>query len=279
MKRQVRMAGKPFGLAGRELEPGEYAPNFTAVTQDMGVMKLSDFTDRIKLITFFPSLDTSVCSDQVKEFNRRAKEISSDVVCIGVSMDLPFAQKRFCEANAIKDMTVVSDYRLCSFGSTYGVLVEELRLLARGAVIVDKNNILRFSHCVDELTGPVDFDLVMGHLAEVAADSRGAAPAFPWRCIPCEQPSDSLEPAKLDMLLAQSSRWRRDRLGIAKEFIFRDFPTTMRFVDVLTAVSEEEGYSPSLSITGNRLTVGLDADGGLTENEFIMSRIIDEITY
>ncbi len=274
----VYLKGKPLTLCGRELETGEHAPDFTAVGESLETARLSDFRGKIKLVTFFPSLDTSVCSDQVKEFNRRALQ-AGNVAVIGISMDLPFSQARFRKANSIGNMALFSDHRRASFGSLYGVLIEELRLLARGAFIIDSADILRFSYLADELSHPVDFENIAAALDEVVRSPAAPVPAFPWRCIPCEKPSTPLDPDRLDQLLARGRDWTRYDGGIRKEFDFRDFDAAMRFAEMVRAVADEEGYAPGLEVNGSRLTVRLATRGGLSENEFIMSGIIDQIRF
>ena len=158
MAKSVTFKGSPMTLEGRSLKEGEAAPDFTVVDPDLKDVKLSDFKGKVKVVTFFLSLDTPVCDLQVKEFNKRASTLSSDVVILGISKDLPFAQKRFCNENEIKNIKVLSDYKYSSFGTNYGLLVKELNLLARGVLIIDKNNILRYLRIVDELTTPPDYD-------------------------------------------------------------------------------------------------------------------------
>ncbi|MGE5309082.1 MAG: thiol peroxidase [Deltaproteobacteria bacterium] len=281
MVQKAHLGGRPFVLAGRRLEPGEHAPNFTVVSVDMAEVRLSELGTGVKVITFFPSLDTAVCSDQVKEFNHRAVKAGRDVRVIGISMDLPFAQKRFCEANGITTMSVYSDYRYASFGSTYGVLIEDVGLLGRGACVIDNGNVLRSFHLSKAMDEPVDFDSIMASLERVLASPKAEGPAFPWRCIPCEKGSESLRPGRLDELLATRDRhWRMEEpKTLVKDFSFRDFPAAMRFTGILAEISKEEGYAPSLAIDRNRLTVRLSTGGGLTENEIIMSRLIDDITF
>ena len=104
---------------------------------------------------------------QVKEFNKQALSLSKDVAIIGISKDLPFAQARFCSDNNIKNIKVLSDYKYSSFGMNYGLIVSELNLLARGVLIIDKNNILRYFKVVDELTAPPDYDDALKALESV----------------------------------------------------------------------------------------------------------------
>jgi len=167
MARLVTFQGSPLALTGRPVKLGQRAFDFKLISQDLKVVRLSDFSGKIKVVNFFPSLDTPVCDLQVKEFNKKAAGLSGDVVVIGVSKDLPFAQARFCSVNEIKNEVVLSDYRFSSFGLNYGFLVKELNLLARGSLIIDKSDRIRYIQLVDELTHSVDFEEVFSKLQEV----------------------------------------------------------------------------------------------------------------
>ena len=145
MQRQITFKGSPLTLVGDVPKIGAAAPVFKVTSQDLKDVSLGDFKGKIKVIASFPSLDTPVCDLQVKEFNKKASGFSKDVVVIGISKDLPFAQKRFCQENSIKNETVLSDYRFSSFGVNWGLLIKELNLLARSVHIVDKNDALRYS--------------------------------------------------------------------------------------------------------------------------------------
>lgn len=167
MDRSVTFKGVRLTLTGKQVKEGRRAPDFKLISQDLKEVSLSDFDGKIKIINFFPSLDTPVCDLQVKEFNKKAAGIDPDVVVIGVSKDLPFAQARFCSVNEIKNEIVLSDYRFSSFGLNYGFLIKELNLLARGTLIIDKNRRIRYIQVVDEITHSVDFDQVFSKLQEV----------------------------------------------------------------------------------------------------------------
>jgi thiol peroxidase len=168
MARTITFQGKPLTLAGTAPQAGAAAPFFTVTSQDMKDATLSDFKGKIKLISTFPSLDTPVCDLQVKEFNKHASSLSSDIAVIGISKDLPFAQKRFCSENGIKSETVLSDYKISSFGLAYGLLIEGLYLLARAVIIIDKNDIVRYFQVVGELTNPPDYAGALKALEEIA---------------------------------------------------------------------------------------------------------------
>jgi len=158
MSETVTFQGKPLILIGESVNVGMQAPDFEVVSSDLKPVKLSDFKGKTKVISTFPSLDTPVCDLQVKEFNKRAASLSLDVVVIGISKDLPFAIKRFCSENGIKNEIVLSDYKTSSFGMSYGLLINELNLLARSVQIIGKDDIVRYRQIVPELTSPPDYD-------------------------------------------------------------------------------------------------------------------------
>lgn len=167
MKGTITFQGRPLMLAGNLPRAGDRAPSFTVTSQDMKDVTLANFKGRIKLISTFPSLDTPVCDLQVKEFNKRSSSLSSDVAVIGVSKDLPFAQKRFCSENSIKNETVLSDYKTSNFGLAYGLLIEGLYLLARAVLIIDRDDIVRYVQLVPELSSAPDYDQAIKALQEV----------------------------------------------------------------------------------------------------------------
>lgn len=164
---KVTFKGAPLTLEGKEIKENQPAPAFKVVNQDLADATLENFKGKIKIITTFPSLDTPVCDLQVKEFNKRATALGSDVVVIGISKDLPFAQKRFCEMNDINNVQVLSDYKYSSFAANYGLNIKELNLLARSILIIDKNNTLRYLQIVPELTKAPDYDAALKALADV----------------------------------------------------------------------------------------------------------------
>jgi len=167
MARTVKFKGVPLALIGKPVSIGRRSPDFRLIAQDLKEVRLSDFSGKIKVINFFPSLDTPVCDLQVKEFNKKAATLSKEVVVIAISKDLPFAQARFCSANEIKNEVVLSDYRFSSFGLNYGFLIKELNLLARGSLIVDQNDCIRYLQLVDEITNAVNFNEVFDRLQAV----------------------------------------------------------------------------------------------------------------
>lgn len=174
MDRQIAFKSKKVNAAGVFLDTGDTASDFRVTSQEMEEITLDRFKGKTKVITTFPSLDTPVCDLQVKEFNQRASGFSPDVAVLGMSMDLPFAQKRFCQMNNIKDVFVLSDYKNKSFALNYGLLVKELQLLARSVMIVDAGNVIRYFQIVPEIASPPDYESAISALEKILA---GPAPA------------------------------------------------------------------------------------------------------
>ena len=154
----VAMKGKPLTLMGKEIKPGEKAPDFTVIDRELKEVGLKTFSGRVKIISVTPSLDTSVCDMQARRFNQEASQLGGDVAVLNISMDLPFAIARFCATAGIDKVAALSDHRDASFGNAYGVLLKELRLHARSIFVIDKNDIVRYKEIVPELTNPHDFD-------------------------------------------------------------------------------------------------------------------------
>lgn len=154
----ITFAKNPVNLLGQEVKVGDEAPLFTATKNDMSNYLLSDDIGKVIIISIVPSIDTGVCSLQTKKFNKEASELSDDIKLITISLDLPFAQERFCGANGIYNHELVSDYKEREFGNKYGYLIDELKLLARGVVIIDKEGKIAYKEIVPEVTNEVDFD-------------------------------------------------------------------------------------------------------------------------
>lgn len=157
----VTMKGNPLTLVGNEVRVGDAMPDCEVVGRDLAPVKLSSFRGKVCIISSFPSLDTSVCDMMTRRFNEEAVALGSDAVVLAVSMDLPFAQDRWCIAADVKNVNVFSDHRTASFGQAFGVLIKELRLLARTVFVVDKEGIVRYTQIVDELTHEPDYEAVL----------------------------------------------------------------------------------------------------------------------
>jgi thiol peroxidase len=157
----ITMKGSPLTLVGNEVKLGQPAPDFEVIANDMSFVKLSSFKGKVCIICSVPSLDTSVCDMETRRFNEEAGKLGRDVVVLAISMDLPFAQKRWCGATGVKNVQTLSDHRDASFGKAYGVLIKELRLLARAVFVVDKNGTIRYLQIVKELATEPDYNAVL----------------------------------------------------------------------------------------------------------------------
>ena len=154
----VTMKGKPLTLVGNEVKVGEPVPDCEVVGKDLEPVKLSSFKGKVCIISSFPSLDTSVCDIMTRKFNEEAVALGEDVVVLAISMDLPFAQARWCIAADVENVNMFSDHRSASFGKAFGVLIKDLRLLARAVFVVDREGIVRYIEIVDELTHEPDYE-------------------------------------------------------------------------------------------------------------------------
>lgn len=157
----VTMKGGPLTLLGPELKSGDLAPDFEAAGNDLSKVKLSDFTGKVCVISSVPSLDTPVCDVETRRFNEEAGKLGGDVVVLTISMDLPFAQKRWCGAAGVENVITLSDYKDALFGKAYGVLIKDLRLLARAVFIVDGDCVVRYVQIVPEIAQEPDYDAVL----------------------------------------------------------------------------------------------------------------------
>ncbi|MBN2180498.1 MAG: thiol peroxidase [Sedimentisphaerales bacterium] len=157
-KRVVTMKGNPLHLTGNPVKVGDKAADFEVLATDLSPVKLSSFAGKVCLISSVPSLDTSVCDIQTKTFNEKAKSLSDNIVILTISMDLPFAQQRWCGAAGVENVQTLSDHRKAEFGKAFGVFIEELRLLARAVFIVDSHGKIRYVQIVDELTNEPDYE-------------------------------------------------------------------------------------------------------------------------
>jgi len=154
----ITFKNNPVSLDGRFPKVGEYAPGFVAIDKELKEKTLNDFSDKIKIISSVPSLDTSVCSTETKKLDEIMKKFSDEYIFITISMDLPFAQNRWCGANNVEKVITLSDYKYKSFGINYGVYVRELGLLARCIFIIDKQNKIRYIQVVNEITNEPNYE-------------------------------------------------------------------------------------------------------------------------
>jgi len=166
-RQETTMGGKPVTLLGKKLNVGDKAPDFVALKQDLTPVMLKDVSEKIKIISAVPSVDTGVCELQTKRFNEEASKLK-DIAILSISMDLPFALGRFCAVQGIDKVMMLSDHKDASFGEAYGVLIEELRLLNRSIFVLDENNIIRYMEVVAENTNHPDYESALEAVKSLA---------------------------------------------------------------------------------------------------------------
>lgn len=154
--KQITFHQEPVTILGNEVKVGDKAPDFTVLSNDLKEVTLEDYKEKVKLISVVPSLDTGVCSEQTRRFNEEADKLNN-VHVLTISMDLPFAQKRWCAAEGIEKVATLSDHRDADFGEKYGVLIKELRLLTRAIFVVNSDNQVTYVEYVDEVTSHPDY--------------------------------------------------------------------------------------------------------------------------
>lgn len=157
----VTFMGNPLTLVGPELAVGMAAPDFSVVNTDLGPVTLADCAGKVTILSAVPSLDTPVCDMETRRFNQEAQALGDAVKVLTVSMDLPFAQKRWCGSAGITNVQTVSDYQTASFGQAYGVLIDGLRLLARAVFVIDAAGKIVHVQVVPELTHEPDYAAVL----------------------------------------------------------------------------------------------------------------------
>lgn len=168
MENKVLFGGNPVVLEGEHRKVGDKAPEFVLTDNALKPLLSEEFKGKVRIYSVFPSVDTPVCSLQNKRFNREAAALGDDVAILSISVDLPFAQKRFCAAEGIDRAHVLSDYQKLDFGEKYGFVMPGLRLLARGVVVVDRQDVIRYIEYVPEVTHEPDYDKALAVVKELA---------------------------------------------------------------------------------------------------------------
>ena len=164
----ITMKGKPLTLVGQEVKVGDPAPDFAVVANDLSGFRFSSLQGQVCVICSVPSLDTPTCDIETRNFNEEAAKLGPAVNILTISMDLPFAQKRWCGAAGVESLKTYSDHREAAFGLAYGVLIKELRLLARAVFVVDQEGKLQHIQLVPELANEPDYEAVLQALARLA---------------------------------------------------------------------------------------------------------------
>ncbi|MDR3632910.1 MAG: thiol peroxidase [Isosphaeraceae bacterium] len=169
-KGEVTFKGNPVELAGPKLKPGDKAPDFTCVGAGLALVKLADTTGKARLFNVVPSLDTPVCNKQTRKFSEELTALGDKVAAYTVSLDLPFAQARWCTEAKVENIKNLSDVRDQSFGEHFGVLVRGLpiALLARAVFVVDPSDTVKYVEIVSEIASEPDYEPALAALKEAA---------------------------------------------------------------------------------------------------------------
>jgi thiol peroxidase len=168
-KGAVTMQGNPMTLVGPEIKVGQKAPNFNVVGKGMQPATLDQFKGKVKVITTIPSIDTPVCDAETRRFNEEASKLPGGIEILSVSMDLPFAQARWCGAAGVDKVTTLSDWRSANFGTSYGALIKELHLLARAVFVVDKNDNVTYVEYVKEVANQPNYEAALDAAKKAAS--------------------------------------------------------------------------------------------------------------
>lgn len=156
----TKLHGKPLTLLGKEIKINDEAPNFTVLQPDLTALSLADTKGKVRVISVVPSIDTPVCDIQTSRFNHEAAQFT-DMVILSISVDLPFALQKYCAAKDITNVKTLSDHKDLDFGLKYGFVIEELRLLARGALVIDRNDIVQYVEYVATIEDQPNYDKIL----------------------------------------------------------------------------------------------------------------------
>ena len=162
----VTFKGNPMTLVGSEVKVGQPAPDFQVLAQDLSPVTLTSSRGKTRLLSVVTSLDTGICDAQTRRFNQEAAKLP-DVAILTISADLPFAQKRWCGAAGIDKVQVLSDHKEVSFGTAYGVLIKELRLLSRAIFVIDASDTLRYVEYVPEVASHPNYDAALAAARQI----------------------------------------------------------------------------------------------------------------
>ncbi|MFP3867177.1 MAG: thiol peroxidase [Desulfobacteraceae bacterium] len=165
----ITFQGAPLTLMGAEVKVGDSAPDVELLNNDLVPVRLSAWRGQLGVITSVPSLDTPVCDLETRRFNDEAEKLGPQAAILTISMDLPFAQKRWCGAAGVSRVQTLSDHREAAFGRAYGVLIKELRLLARAVWLIDKDGTIQYFQLVKEITEEPDYEAVLSRLKQLLA--------------------------------------------------------------------------------------------------------------
>lgn len=164
----VTMKGNPVTLVGHEVKVGQMSPDFVVIDNTLSPVSFSSYRGKICIVSSVPSLDTPVCDLETKMFNEEAARLDPSIVILTISMDLPFAQKRWCAAEGVERLQTLSDHRDASFGTAFGVLIKEFRLLARAVFLVDPQGVIQYIQLVKEIGDEPDYEAIWNALKKLS---------------------------------------------------------------------------------------------------------------
>lgn len=161
MAMKVTVHGNPVTLEGAPVNVGDKAPDAIVLDNDLNEVSIDDYAGKTRVICSVPSLDTDVCDRETRRFNEEAGKLGDGVAVLTISMDLPFAQKRWCGAAGVENVVTLSDHRDAAFGKAYGVLIKELRILARAVFVVDADGVVQYKELIDEITNEPNYEAAL----------------------------------------------------------------------------------------------------------------------
>lgn len=279
--REVLFQGNIMHLGGRLLRLNSLAPEFKLINNDMNEINLNAFSGKIKVITSAPSLDTPICELQAKTFNKQAIDLSSNIDIIFISKDLPFAQKRFCIDQNIRNISILSDYKDSSFGINYGFIIQELNLLARAVIIVDQNNVVRYIQIAKEITTELNYNDVLKSLKlisnSITIDTTKSYDTASYKtCNTITQ----LPLAEIIERLPNLNNWQLiNNKKLVRTIKFNNFFSAKFNLNTIVTLLENQGHHACIKFEFNMLQIVLHTHGanGITENDMIIAKLIDDI--
>jgi len=277
MNRTIYKTGKPVSLSGRNIYINKYAPDFTAVDGNADDFRFSDLKDKIKIITSFSSLDTPICDLQLKRFNKEAENSADKIIIIGISNDLPFTQKKFCETNNIKKAIVLSDYKYSSFGINYGLLIKELNLLARAALIINQDNVIKYIQIANEISSHLDYDDAVINLKKIISDKTKINDLKIEKIK--ENPRKLTNDEIIEFINRNRSWISMENRSLKRTYNFNNYNDTKHFVRLLIQITNEQNHHADICVKYNKIDIELTTHkiNALSNNDIIMAEIINEL--
>jgi len=280
MKKEIIYNEKTYSLMGRNMREESQAPDFTALTVDQESFQFSNYKNQVKVISSVVTLEKPLCLLQINEFNRLAQDHQDEALILGISNDLPFTQNRIKKENNLNHIMLLSDSLTHNFGIQYGLQIKDLNLLAPSVIIIDKSNVIRYMQVTENaeiaaLLTPA-FNAFENILENPVSEIKGGTTSH---CIPCEGDTSPLKESDIAPLMTDINNWDLiDNLKLHKSFKFEDFEEAGLFVDIISAIAQEQDHHPDMCIYYNKVDLILTTHsvGGLSKNDFIMASLIDE---